>query len=413
MFKNLISLKYVKNVSVLMSGTLLAQIIPLLFEPILKRIYTPAEFGELSIFIKIFSIITICMSCSYELGVLIARDKDESNECIEVGFFFNILLIILLEILIYLLQKNGIISEKFFFYLLPLSSSFYSIGNLFNNKLIWEEKYKQISLNKFIRRITEVVFQILLKSQKSIGLIVGSTIGNFFYMLYNLRISNIRINLKLSKIKVNIFKYSYYPRYNLFPQVFNSLSSIVLDVYVLIKFSVIEVGYLELTQKILIVPSSLLGEAVSKVFLQNILKKINKKQTIKEDVIKITSLFLIIGGIYFIGIFYFSETIFEIIFGKEWITSAIYAKYMVFYIIVSFVVSPISSILIALKKFKINSIWQISKTTLLLTLYFINSSNIKIFILRFSFYNFICYIIYFFIILRELNKYEKKLKNCI
>ena len=365
MFKNLISLKYVKNVSVLMSGTLLAQIIPLLFEPILKRIYTPAEFGELSIFIKIFSIITICMSCSYELGVLIARDKDESNECIEVGFFFNILLIILLEILIYLLQKNGIISEKFFFYLLPLSSSFYSIGNLFNNKLIWEEKYKQISLNKFIRRITEVVFQILLKSQKSIGLIVGSTIGNFFYMLYNLRISNIRINLKLSKIKVNIFKYSYYPRYNLFPQVFNSLSSIVLDVYVLIKFSVIEVGYLELTQKILIVPSSLLGEAVSKVFLQNILKKINKKQTIKEDVIKITSLFLIIGGIYFIGIFYFSETIFEIIFGKEWITSAIYAKYMVFYIIVSFVVSPISSILIALKKFKINSIWQISKTTLL------------------------------------------------
>lgn len=410
MIKNFINSKYIKNISLLISGTILAQIIPLLFEPILKRIYTPAEFGELSIFIKIFSIMTICMSFSYELGVLVAKDKNESNECIELSIFFNILLIIVLEIILYFLQINNIIPKKIFLYLLPLSSSFYSIGNLFNNKLIWEEKYQQISLNKFIRRISEMLFQVLLKRQGSVGLILGSVIGNAFYMIYNLKISNFKVDFELARIKANILKYSYYPRYNLFPQVFNSLSSIVLDVCVLIKFSFVEVGYLELTQKFLVVPSSLLGEAVSKVFLQNILKKINKKQTIKEEVMKVTSFFLIIGLIYFIGVFYFGESVVKMIFGKDWIPSAIYAKYMVFYIVISFVISPVSSILTALKKFKINSIWQISKTVLLLTLYFFNFTNIKNFILIYSIYNFICYVVYFFIILKELNDYEKNLR---
>ena len=84
-------------------GTLFSILIPLLVYPILTRIYSPADFGSLSILLSIIPIVSVLFSGMYEGGIIISGDKKEA--AILVGLILNRsikLLIIFFPITIFL-----------------------------------------------------------------------------------------------------------------------------------------------------------------------------------------------------------------------------------------------------------------------------------------------------------------------
>ena len=60
---------FLKSLAILMTGTLIAQIIGYLLAPIITRIYTPAEMGEFGIFYRITLLITTIGTLRYELAI--------------------------------------------------------------------------------------------------------------------------------------------------------------------------------------------------------------------------------------------------------------------------------------------------------------------------------------------------------
>ena len=57
LFKKISRISIVQNISLLTLGTVLSMAISLLFEPLLKRLYEPEDFGKLSLFLKLFNTI--------------------------------------------------------------------------------------------------------------------------------------------------------------------------------------------------------------------------------------------------------------------------------------------------------------------------------------------------------------------
>ena len=132
-----------------------------------------------------------------------------------------------------------------------------------------------------------------------------------------------------------------------------------------------------------------------------------KKESIKKDFLY-SSLFLgIIGAIYFALIFFLGPWLFKLVFGLKWEKSGIYAKYLIGYIISTFIVSSLSAILLSLEKIKENSIWQITKTSTILILCFFSYSSVENFIKIYTVCNVILYIIYFLLILSKIIQYER------
>lgn len=412
MIKKNLKFTILHNILLLITGSFLAQILPIFFEPFLKRIYGPEDFGKLSLFIKLFNIFIIISTCSYEMGIIIAKDEEEAKILINGNILLSIFCFTITEIGIIILLFLNILNKNFYFLLfLPFAVLFYSIGLCLNNYLIKKEEYKKVSKNKIVRRISEIVSQIGTGfiSPSLYYLIIGNTIGNFFYMIYNFLFSDFKLNINIKKIKETLLKYKEFPRYNLLPRLFNTFALNMFDFLILIKFSLIEVGYLELTQKVLLLPSALLGESISRVILQTTALKINNKESIKKEIKYIFLFLLLISIIFFIIIFLFAEILFKFIFGERWIKSGIYAKYMIFYACTLLSINPLSSILISLRKLKINSLWQCAQSLLILSLFLLNFTNILNFIYLYTVYNCILYIIYLIIIFKELNKYEKNL----
>ena len=67
--------KFLKNLTTLFIGSSLAQIIPLIFYPLMTRIYTPADFGLFAYISAISAVLVTFATGKYEMSILISKTK--------------------------------------------------------------------------------------------------------------------------------------------------------------------------------------------------------------------------------------------------------------------------------------------------------------------------------------------------
>src|SRR5436190_26760 len=68
--KKLTNTEFGKNILVLLTGTGIAQIIPIAISPILTRVYSPNDFGLLGLYIACSTILTVFSSGRYDLAII-------------------------------------------------------------------------------------------------------------------------------------------------------------------------------------------------------------------------------------------------------------------------------------------------------------------------------------------------------
>ncbi len=106
-----------KSFGVLLSGTLFAQGIGYAIAPILTRLYSPAEFGELALFMRITGFISAVATLRYELAIPLPKeDKDAYllyRVAYRIGFFVVVFITLLFAGFLLLNIKQGF-KKKYF-----------------------------------------------------------------------------------------------------------------------------------------------------------------------------------------------------------------------------------------------------------------------------------------------------------
>ena len=70
---------FYKNILILLKGTVLAQIIPLIISPFLTRLYSPKEFGVLALFSSISVILGSIVNGRYEQALVLIKTENEAR----------------------------------------------------------------------------------------------------------------------------------------------------------------------------------------------------------------------------------------------------------------------------------------------------------------------------------------------
>ena len=92
----------IKNISILVSGTTIAQLIPIILQPLLRRYFSPEEFGAYAVYLSLIGILIVVASMKYELAIILPeKDKAATNilalaVLINLAFSSILLLIIVL-----------------------------------------------------------------------------------------------------------------------------------------------------------------------------------------------------------------------------------------------------------------------------------------------------------------------------
>ncbi len=416
---NLFKSEFLQNALTLISGVGIAQLIPILLQTYLRRIFSPEDFGAFAVYMSMLGIIAIISSLRYQMAIVIPKKDEEAVNLFFLVLFINISFLILLYTLI-LFFKNEIlelvnfpVKYAYWLYFLPLSIFLFSVYDAMNYWLIRKKAFKASAINKISRRsfegITQTVAGIM---KKPFGLVLGDIIGNIannISGIIQIRKNGFLGNLFNKKVLIKVIKkYSDFPK-NAIPAMLNTAGTLLPIIFINKFYSESITGYFDLTRMVLSVPGILISAAISNVLLQNISEKINQSLSIKKDLKNVFFALLIISFLEIIIIINFAPALFTFVFGKSGTISGIYSQILIFSFAFRFIVSPLSFALIALRKIKIISFWQILYFSSILLLPLFKRLSFQDFIKIYVLIDIILYIIYFILIYLTVKKYETRL----
>ena len=420
MIKRILNSEFTSNSIILIIGTAAAQVVPILLQPILRRLFTPEEFGTVALYTTAVGMLVSIANLKFESAVIVPKEKEKANTLVLIGILFSFITSLLILIFMLVFPSWWITFFKLsnqdpsinLFWFLPLSIFFVSSFNCMNMWLIREKKFKLSSLNKLIRRGSEGTGQLFFGFKKiPFGLFWGTFLGdiaNFigaFFQLIRNGFHTKSINLKM--IRFTISEFRDFPIYQALPSFLNTIS-LTLPVFIISSFyGKFETGQFDLSRMVLALPLALISISLSQVFLQRISAKIQLNESIQND-FKNTFKLLTYISIPMILIGYFlAEPVFEICFGPNWKDAAKITQILIFSYALKFIVSPLSTTLIALQKLKLSASWQIGYFIAISSLYFFKSLSIFELLYCYLLIDLIAYFIYYLIIRKAIRNYEK------
>jgi O-antigen/teichoic acid export membrane protein len=411
-----------KNTSILISGTALAQLIPILLQPVLRRYFSPEIFGSYSVYLSLIGILIIVSSFKYELAIILPRKDNEAANVFFLAVLLNVIFNLLL-ILVIIFWKSSLmqflnLSEKFgdYLYFVPLGTCLFSFYQSLNFWLIRKKGFLPISINKFVRRGFEGVAQVGFKYAKvSHGLIFGDLIGNLANVCSGL-FQSMKYGLSLrlfspQMIKKVLVKYSEYPKFNVIPS-FMSACSFLLPAILINKFFTSEnTGFFDLSKLLLSIPLALVATSISNVMLQRVSEKYRNSERFLKELLPIFSIVIIICAIEIIVIEFFGVVLFKLIFGELWGFSGSISRILVWSYALNFIVASFSSVFISMNKIKLLSIWQLFYFISILSLFLFKNLTFIGFIKVYVMIEVLCYLVITAFMISILMKYEAKIKS--
>lgn len=404
-----------------MGGTFIAQLIPILLQPVLKRIFTVEDFGIFDIYFRSVGLLAIVFSLKYEKAIVLSKTKADAVSIYLGVIFLGIVSFLLTELVLITLSGFGVEilnipdSHSLIIYLIPLSALFFLINLASQLMFIRQKRFMASSSLKIYRRGSEGLIQAGTGlTGQYWGLPVGEAIGNGTAALvgfFRIRKEFFQhLPEKLSKsIKKNALAYAEFPKYAFVSNLLNAFVLSALTFQIFAKFSIQEVGYVELTQRMLTVPSALIGVSLGQIILQRVSAAYHKKASVQ----KLFKGFLVFGILvaipFFITIYFWGPEIFGWVFGKEWLLSGVYAKSLIASSSFLIIISPLGQILIGLHKIKVNSLWEIGKFLVIVSLFVIDFSSIGSYLKVYNLLLIFIYISYLIIIVLSIRNYEKSI----
>src|ERR1700729_1649505 len=76
---------FARSVSIVAGGTAMSQAIAVAASPVLTRIYHPADFGGLQVFISLMALALVAASGRYEVALLLPEDEQSAIDILGVA----------------------------------------------------------------------------------------------------------------------------------------------------------------------------------------------------------------------------------------------------------------------------------------------------------------------------------------
>ena len=361
--------EFSRNVLTLMTGTTIAQAIPIAISPILTRIYTPEDFGVLALYLSIVMLFSSVVAGKYELSILIPKhEKDAKNlVLLSISISFIISLVLLVVTLIFsnqivILLKNPDI--KYWLYLAPINIfiiSTVSILYYYNNR---NKNYRLLSTNQIlqssIQGFTNVIIGLITNIKG--GLILGTFFGNifsFFYLFFNTKDSFREFSFNKYRLYALSKKYVKFPRFMIVSGFLENLSAQLPVFMISSLFGSHILGLFSLSQRIVKIPLGIIGSSIGNVFREEAAKQLNENGTCRGLFANTLKKLIIIATIPFVIFYFIAPELFGFVFGKEWYKAGEYAQILTILFYFQFITSPLSNMFMIAQKQQYDLILQI------------------------------------------------------
>ncbi len=412
---------FVHNVLMLMSGTFVAQIIPIAASPILTRLYSPEEFGLFAVFSSLAALVTIVSTGRYELAILLPEDDKEAANIAALALTLLAMAVVLSFIALTVFNRpiayvlgNPKVSP--WLLVLPLSVFFaacYEILYYWTNR---KERFARLAVTKVTISSATIGANLIMGVSRfgAGGLVLGGLAGQGVatgILAGQTWRADREVFRRISwrKMRALAHRFRKFPIFSLPADSCNSLANQVPFVIFSGFYSATIAGQFLLTQRIMGVPLSLIAKSIQDVFKQKASSDFARNGNCRAVFLKTLKSLVLLAFVPLVGFLLFAPSVFIFVFGQEWREAGIFAQLLSIMFFFRFIASPLSYVIYIAEKQNYDLIWQIGLLFLTLAslLGGVALGEPRLSVVFYSIAYSIMYIIYFFISYRFASGRDK------
>jgi O-antigen/teichoic acid export membrane protein len=340
-------------VGVLVGGTGLAAAISAVVLPILTRLYTPGDFSVLAVYTSLVGIISVSACLRFDVAIPIPERDEEAANLLALALFFAFGFSLLLAVLVLLMPaqiasalRQPVLAP--YLWLVPVGIFFSSGYSAIQYWAIRKKEFGTIASMRMSQAGAAAGVQISFGwlHLGFFGLILGTIVNNglgFLALLFRMaRTGRVVIGaVEPMNMRSTFSAYYRFPKYSALEALSNNAGIQLPIIMIAAMTTGPEAGFLLLALTIIQAPMSLLGTAISQVYLSRAPDEFRRDRlnaftaSVFGGLVKTGVGPLIFGAI-------LAPELFAKIFGEEWHRSGVLLAWMTPWFVMQFVASPIS-----------------------------------------------------------------------
>lgn len=353
--ERLISSTFAKDTAILTMGTAVAQFITVAAMPVMSRLYTPADFGLLALFLAVASIVATATTLRYETAVLLPKEESEATYIVVLCLLLLTSLGLSTGVVAYFLPENiravlGVSVLRGWFPIAVLHSigiAILAVGMAWLNR---KRAYARMAQLRIVQSTAAVVAGVVFGIYGfSSGLMLAQILSLMLvavFMLLNLPARRCFWNRQ--HLKEVALKHESAPKFLLPSALLDTVTQQLPVLLITAFFNSDSAGQFSMAWKILALPITLVGAAVGQVFMQRFAQVWPDVVSARRLLFRTWKVLALVGVFPALLVMLFGEQLFTLILGPAWAESGRMAAVIAPMLLAILISSPTSGIFLVL-----------------------------------------------------------------
>lgn len=328
-----------------MTGRSIALLVPILFMPLLTRLYEPEMFGAAITFVTVGIVISYLLGGCYDVAVMLPKTSRQSLEVMILALGLSGLTGLALSLTLFLTKPfwGNIIHDNYlqpWIPFIPVLSWFYIMFQGMSQYTSAKQKYIRLASANILQQISYLALALCLSFTRLNGILIGRLLGHIasgliliFYHWKNF--SHVLFTTTRKRLFVLARRYREFPAYNIMFSTTGALGRDALIIALAALNNLQVAGFIALARTLLTAPSIILNSSLGQVFYEEAKHhKTSPSQDLENIIIKIMDALALVCTPLTILIVLKGEFLFSFVFGEQWADAGRYASILIipFYI---------------------------------------------------------------------------------
>lgn len=346
---------FLDDVLKLSIGTLTGRMITLAALPVLTRLYSPVDFALLAVFLALVNTLAVGACLRLEIAIPLVKSDEEA------GVVLILALIVLGAIALMLLIPALILPDSLagwlgapgiapYFWLVPVAVALAGSYSAFQYWSTRARRFGDISRTRIGQAVLGVTVMLVLGwvGVAPLGLLLGNILtagaGGVSLAISALRHNSALLRpVPLSTLCAALRRQRNYPMLSV-PEALLNLVGSQVPVLVIAANAGAEAGFLLLAMQAMAAPMALLGSSISQVYMSRAPQEYRSGTLAAFTRTIIRRLVLVgVGPLTLVGVL--APTVFPLVFGAQWARAGDIAFWLVPWMALQFVASPVSMVM--------------------------------------------------------------------
>lgn len=360
---------FLYSVGAVFSGTLIAQVIPIVGTMVLARIFDPAAFGVFSAWLGAVLFLGVVLTCRFETSLAVETDGQPRRGAV---------VMILITIGIMSFATGGGVALAALSGLevlarLPLgllltavpTAALVASTQVMQNWAAADGRYRHLAIMRVVQAISIVLSQLVfgLLEANAVGLGYGYLLGACFGLVVGVMLMPLeRMPFSCVKAELHAYwrKHCRFPIYSLPADAVNTAAAQLPVLVVAARFGAETAGLLAMALRMLGAPMSLLAASVLDVFKRHAGQAYRERGECRAEYLNAFRMLVGIAAVAGVAIGFGAEPVFVLAFGDIWLGAGTMALWLLPRFVIGFIASPLSYMVYFAGKQHLDLIWQLA-----------------------------------------------------